>query len=86
MKKNSLFFLHKIGDTSFLEYNDGTEKKMVFLNDTSVFLWERIDEYQTQDELVRLVISTYDVEHEIAERDVAAFVSFLLDNGCIELE
>ena len=87
MKRNEKYFLRNIGDTFFLVSSDELEdKKLVFLNETSVFLWNHLTEGCTIDELVSSVLNSYDVEQEVAYQHVERFISFLSENGCIDLD
>ena len=56
---------------------------MVFLNETGVFLWEKLKTCRTKDDLVKELIETYDVQQSIAEEDVADFLTFLVENDCL---
>lgn len=83
MDRNNRFFLRKVGDTHFLQCSDSFEQKMVFLNETGTFLWEKLPECETQEDLIRELIATYDVQRSTAEADVANFLGFLKDSGCL---
>lgn len=86
MRRNKEFFLRRIGDTVYLKASNGNEWKMVFLNETSAFLWEKMDDCSKEEELVKALMEEYDVQEKAALRDVSAFLSFLLENGCLEQE
>ena len=57
---------------------------MIKLNDTGVFIWERLSEDVTLDELVKAVASEYDVDEAVARADCEAFVASLRKGGFIE--
>ena len=86
MKLNNCCFLRKVGDTYFLQYSDSYEQKMIFLNETGVFLWEKIMECETKEDLVNAIIGSYEVQQSIAEKDVADFLAFLTETGCLAHE
>ena len=54
---------------------------MITLNDTGAFLWERLQEDVSEDELVCALLQEYDVDEATARRSVAAFVGNLKENG-----
>jgi hypothetical protein len=47
------------------------------LNELGCFIWDRITETSTENEIVLSVIKEYDVDENIAKRDVADFLSRL---------
>lgn len=56
---------------------------MITLNETGGFFWDCFQEDRTVDEVVELVLKEYEVEPEIAKRDVLAFVKMLEDNDLL---
>ena len=86
MKRNNRFFLRKIGDVFFLQFSDLSEQRMIFLNETGAFLWEKMSDCETKEDLVKELIAAYDVEQSIAEEDVAGFLAFLQENECMTRE
>ena len=86
MKRNDSFYLRNVDDIFFLTPSDDmeeNEKKIVILNESSAFLWEKMTESFTANELVNALLDRYDVSDEIARRHVAEFISFLSENGCL---
>ena len=86
MRRNDSFYLRNIGDTFFLAPSDDleeNEKKIVILNESSAFLWEKMTESFTADELVNALLDRYNVSDEIARQHVTEFISFLFENGCL---
>ncbi len=58
---------------------------VVTLNDSGAFLFARLQEKdQTENDLVEALLAEYDVEREIAEKDVARFVAKISDAGMME--
>ena len=47
---------------------------LITLNDTAVFLWNKLVEGATEEELVQAIKDEYIVQSDVAEKDVAAFV------------
>ncbi len=54
---------------------------MINLNETGAFLWKFFTEEHTVDEGVAALLGEYEVEEEIARRDVEAFVETITANG-----
>ena len=88
MRRSDCFFMRRVGDTYFLQSQDAMEKrekKIVFLNETSAFLWNSLERCDTVEDLEQLLFDNYEVEKDKAKKDVSGFLSFLSENGCIDL-
>lgn len=87
MKIKSEFILREIMG-SYIVVPTGEKlvdfKVMITLNETSAFLWNLLNEEKTFDELVRELISEYDVDEETARVDVKEFVELLNDKKVFE--
>ena len=59
-------------------------KSIINLNKTGAFLWKKLELGATEEELVKDIISEYEVEEEIAKKDVFAFIQRLKENGLVE--
>ena len=57
---------------------------MISLNDSGVLLWKALEEGKDSAALVDALMNEYEVEREIAESDVKAFLAKLANAGCIE--
>ena len=58
---------------------------IINLNDTGAFLWERLEQGATEDELVSAILETYtDVDEPTARESVRNFVKTLRDGGCLD--
>ena len=89
MKRNEQFFLRRIGDSSFLIPSDDLapeEKKIILLNETSVFLWNEMGKGCGTEDLVKALTDRYDVPADDVNRQISEFISFLSENGCLEEE
>ena len=53
---------------------------MITLNETGVFLWERLQNDTDEAALVAALLEEYDVDEETAKQSVQAFVQKLSDN------
>lgn len=56
---------------------------MITLNATGAYFWELLENQQTVDSLVEATVSRYEVDAELARRDVEAFVAKLMPTGAI---
>lgn len=54
---------------------------MITLNDTGAFLWEKLENDTTEENLVIALLAEYDVDEDTAKAAVAAFVEKLENNG-----
>lgn len=87
MKRNANYFLRNIGDTFFLYPSDELQdKKLVFLNETSAFLWDKLKEECSTDDLVKALLKYYNVEEKDAYPQVEGFIAFLFENGCMDMK
>ena len=50
---------------------------LITLNGTAAFMWECQQEERTPEEVRQMVLEAYDVDAEIAQRDVEAFLGAL---------
>ena len=88
MKIKSGFILEQVGD-SWLAVAVGELANnfhaLIKLNSTGAFLWNKISEDSlTEAELVECLLAEYEVEREIAERDIKNFVSTLISGGLVD--
>ena len=52
---------------------------MIRLNETGRFLWKHLETPTTESELADALLTEYNVDRSVAERDVAAFLAKLRD-------
>ena len=83
MKLKDGFILSEIGgQTVAVPSGDVVDLKVVItLNETGKFIWEQLNRETDVDTIVTALLSEYDVEKELAETHVKAFVKTLADNG-----
>ena len=58
----------------------------ITLNGSGKLLWNALSKGATKDELVSLMLATYDVEPEVAETDVDRFVTKLISADIVDEE
>ena len=56
---------------------------MMTLNETAEFIWNHIDDAANREHLVELVVESYDVEQEAAQKDVCGLVDAMIRLGMI---
>lgn len=83
MKLKDGFILREIaGQTVVLPTGDDLNlNMMITLNSTGKFLWTRLEQEVTEEELVAAVLAEYDVDEATAKSAVEAFVAQLNANG-----
>lgn len=89
MKQSPDFLLRDVADSLVLvPVGAATERfpGMITLNETGSFLWEALAAEQTLDSLTALLLEQYQVEPELARKDVEAFLSKLLAVGAVITE
>jgi hypothetical protein len=54
------------------------------LNETGMFLWELLEKGAEKDELLKALLSEYDVDEATAKKDIENFIEKLEDTGLVE--
>lgn len=57
---------------------------IIKLNDSGALLWKAIQDGSDKEQLVRLLMQTYDISGERAEKGVNGFLDTLRAIGCLE--
>lgn len=83
MKLKDGFILRKIAGRNVVipDRENLDLQVMISLNDTGCFLWERLAEDVTAQQLQEAMVAEYDVSRERAQADVAAFIRQMEENG-----
>lgn len=63
---------------------DHTFRSMLKLNGTGKLLWEKLVTGATEEELIALIVSEYEIDGATAQTDVARFLASLRERGVIE--
>lgn len=87
MKTKKGFMLRKVADKNVVvpigqasvDFNG-----IINLNDTGAFLWNILSKGCTYDELLSSLLSEYDVNEDIAKRDIDVFLKTARDADVIE--
>ena len=57
---------------------------VVRMNEVGAFIWKLLSANVTESQIVDKVVEAYNIEKEIAERDVSAFLASLRSEGILE--
>ena len=87
MKIKEGFILREVAD-SFIVVAVGDAVKsfngVINLNETSALLWKTLENGAEKEDLVNALLNNYEVERELAETDVEAFITKLTEAGLIK--
>lgn len=87
MKIVKEFILREIAGECVLVPTGATSQEfngMITISDTAKFIWENIEKVDSLEEMIQMVLDTYEIDEETARRDTIAFVGALVENGFIE--
>ncbi len=57
---------------------------MMTLNEVGAFVWHALEENTNEEQIVKALLSEYDVEEAVAARDVHTYIEKLREKGLIE--
>ena len=57
---------------------------MMNLNETGAFLWEKLENDTTKEELLKAMLDEYEVPEDIAKKDIDNFITKLKDGNLLE--
>ena len=88
MRIKNGFVIEKVG-ASYLAVATGERASefnaLIRLNGTGAFLWTLLTEQdRTEEELLELMLAEYDVDRDIAKRDIEMFKNQLLKGGLLD--
>lgn len=86
MKIKQGFMLREVAG-SFVVVNISGELSfngMITLNDTGAFIWKKLEQGISQQDIAASLAAEYDVEPEIADRDVDIFLKKMAGAGILE--
>lgn len=87
MKIKEDFLLRKVADChvvvpvgkATVDFNG-----MMNLNETGAFLWEKLENDTTKEELLKAMLDEYEVPEDIAKKDIDNFITKLKDGNLLE--
>ncbi len=56
----------------------------IVMNELSAFIWGKLQEDTTREDLINAILGEYDVERETADRDLDALLTKFRDYGILE--
>lgn len=87
MKIPEGFIIREVADNHIAVATGDASKKfncMITVNGSGKILFEALQKGAERDELVDVLLNTYEVEKEIAERDVDKFIAKLAEAGLFD--
>ena len=81
------FLLREVSGTCFVVPIASREidfQKLSTLNKTATFLWRQCESGADKEELVSALLAQYEVDEEVARRDVDAFIDKARESGFLE--
>ena len=73
-------------DTVLIPVGSAGEKfnGLITLNETALYLWEQLPRVRDEQELIKALLSEYDVDEKTARQDIGEFLQTLREIGVIE--
>lgn len=67
-----------VGDTTE-EFNG-----MITLTESAEFIWDHLEKVNSLDEMIEIILKEYDVDKNVARRDVVGFTGELIRHGIVK--
>ena len=87
MRIKNGFILRKIAD-QYMAVPVGARTRelhgMIAMNETAAFLWEKMSEECTEDDLSQALLDTYEIDTEKSKEVVQRFIDMLKKEGVLE--
>ena len=86
MKTNKNFILRNIaGDNILVATGEAAQSfnGMITMNEVASFIWSNIDECNTVDKLISSILDEFEIDEEIARKDVESFTNELIEMGIV---
>ena len=84
LKKN--FILREImGDVVLVPINQSTSQfnGLITVNELGKFIWENLEKVQDENDLLQLILDEYEVDRDVAKKDLDEFLQVLKDMDII---
>ena len=75
----------KLDQTAMIILTREQEEKVLNLNKTAAYLWERCDGTKTLEELIQLLCEHYNVDEATARKDAEAFIVNMKDKQLLSV-
>ena len=86
MKLKKDFILREImGDVVLVPINQSTSQfnGLITVNELGKFIWENLEKVQDENELLQLILDEYEVDRDVAKKDLDEFLQVLKDMDII---
>lgn len=86
MKLKKDFILREImGDVVLVPINQSTSQfnGLITVNELGKFIWENLEKVQDEDDLLQLILDEYEVDRDVAKKDLDEFLQVLKDMDII---
>ena len=80
MKLKKDFILREImGDVVLVPINQSTSQfnGLITVNELGKFIWENLEKVQDENDLLQLILDEYEVERDVAKKDLDEFLQVL---------
>lgn len=80
MKINSEFVLRTIAGDKVIVPTGGASQYfngLITLNEVGAFIWEKVNEVQSREEIVEAILEEFEVDEKTARKDVNGFLDML---------
>lgn len=57
---------------------------IINLNETGAFLWKQLQDGATEEQLKKAMLEEYDVQEDVAQNDIKAFIDKLNEKGLLD--
>lgn len=87
MKIKDGFMLRKIaGDFIIVPVGESTREfnGIITVNESGKFLWEKLQEEVSEEDLLEFMLDKYDVREDIAREDIAEFINIMKNKNILE--
>ena len=87
MKVKEGFVVRKIGKQYMAVPVGGRTRDfagVITLNETGAFLWEKLENDTTKEDLLKAMLDEYEVTEDIAKKDIDNFITKLKDGNLLE--
>jgi hypothetical protein len=65
--------------------NNGTVNGIPSINETGIFLWARLENGDTPEDLINSLIEKHDIDYDDALEDVGEFLAKLINGNIVEI-
>lgn len=86
MKLKKDFILREImGDVVLVPINQSTSQfnGLITVNELGKFIWENLEKVQDENDLLQLILDEYEVDKDVAKKDLDEFLQVLKDMDII---